>query len=115
MSLLEVLRNTPATDFQAIVKFIELICLLKPTLRRLQASYQPGPPDTLPRHIHDFLMAALSLSNTLTKLSWMTLHKLAWFGELKLGEELTYHTKHIRLFLDHGTQWGIGVNMPSWY
>jgi hypothetical protein len=60
-------------------------------------------------------MAALSLSDTLTKLSWMMLCELAWFGALKLGEELAYCTKHIQLFLDHGTQRGIGANMPSWY
>src|ERR1700751_883323 len=119
MNILKILGNAlelaSATHFQDIVSFVELVHLLKPTLRRLQASYQPGPPETLPRHIHDFLMAALSLSDTLTKLYWTTLRDLAWFAELKLGEELAYRTKHIRLFLDHGTQRQIGATIHSWY
>jgi hypothetical protein len=115
-SFIDSLANNPdltaAMSFADLIAYTELIRLLKPTLCRSQASYQLKPPQTLPSNIHDFLMAALGMSDSIAKLAWATLRDLAWSADFKLGEELACRVKHIRLFLDHGPQRSIGMGLP---
>ena len=64
-------------SFTDAVTFVEITRLLKPTLERVQASYQCSPPQTLPSNVHDFLMACLGLSDDTAKKAW-ALHDFAF-------------------------------------
>ncbi|KAJ6505901.1 hypothetical protein C8R47DRAFT_1192501 [Mycena vitilis] len=56
-----------------VVKYIELIALLKPTpvLAYLQPSHQESvPPPTLPVRVHEFLKDCFDLPDETAKLAW---------------------------------------------
>ncbi|KAJ7457135.1 hypothetical protein B0H11DRAFT_1738737 [Mycena galericulata] len=96
-------------DFSSTVQYIDLIQLLKPSLRWNQASYQVDPPDTLPVNIHNFLKICLNLADDVAKLAWEKLRVTAWSHYLSAVEELAARTKYMVLFLQHGLSRDIGI------
>ncbi|KAJ7702176.1 hypothetical protein B0H16DRAFT_1902481 [Mycena metata] len=96
-------------DFAVTVQYIELICLLKPSLRWEQASYQSGAPENLPLKVHDFLNTSLNLSDDIGRLAWTSLRTVAWSHDLTPTEELAARTKYIELFLQHGLSRDISI------
>ncbi|KAJ7237787.1 hypothetical protein C8J57DRAFT_1529041 [Mycena rebaudengoi] len=88
-------------DFDATSTYVDLIRLLKPQLRWLQASYHSAPSESLLVDIHDFLLS-LEITDDIGKLAWQQLRETAWAHDLTPMEELAARTKHVKLFLDHG-------------
>ncbi|KAJ7831279.1 hypothetical protein B0H13DRAFT_1654703 [Mycena leptocephala] len=96
-----------------VVKYIELIGLLKPTpaLAYLQPSYQSSvPPATLPGHVHEFLKACFDIPDETAKLAWETFRVIAWAFEPTPEEQNANRIKHVKLFLMHGLELRIGVH-----
>jgi len=106
------LTTTPelqtAFNFEAIVKYIELIILLKPLLKSFQASHQTAPLETLPVNVHDFLKVSLDIPDDIAKLAWAPFRELAWSLNPTEEQELASRIKHLKLFLMHGIQRKIG-------
>ncbi|KAJ7475645.1 hypothetical protein FB451DRAFT_1557538 [Mycena latifolia] len=101
-----------ASSHTNVVKYIELIALLKPTpvLAYLQPSHQASvPPPTLPVEVHEFLKDCFDLPDETGKLAWETFRVLAWSFDPTLEEQLANRIKHVRLFLRHGITRGLGV------
>lgn len=98
-------------DFAVTVQYIELIRLLKSSLRWEQASYQSGAPENLPLKVHDFLNASLNLSDDIGRLAWTSLRTVAWSHDLTPTEELAARTKYIELFLQHGLSRDISTSV----
>jgi hypothetical protein len=93
--------------------FIELVYLLKPTISRLQASYQDRPPENLSLNVHDFLMASLGLSHETAKQAWACHRALIWSLDFAREEEMALRIRHVKLFLEHGPQRRIGKHFCS--
>ncbi|KAJ7929413.1 hypothetical protein B0H13DRAFT_2310564 [Mycena leptocephala] len=100
--------NSPL-DFSTTVQYIDLIRLLKPSVRWNQASYQSNAPDSLPVKVHDFLKVSLGLTDDIGKLAWEHLRDAAWSHDLTPVEELAARTKYISLFLQHGLSRDISI------
>ncbi|KAJ7275993.1 hypothetical protein C8J57DRAFT_1061935 [Mycena rebaudengoi] len=103
-----VAKAFPHTD---VVKYIELIGLLKPTpaLAHLQPSHQISvPPATLPVNVHEFLKACFSLADETAKLAWEVFRDLAWAFTPSTEEQRASRIKYVRLFLLHGLPLRIG-------
>ncbi|KAJ7085254.1 hypothetical protein C8R44DRAFT_821540, partial [Mycena epipterygia] len=105
-----------------VVKYIELIGLLKPTpaLAYIQPSHQPSaPPLTFSANVHEFLKASFdNVPDETAKLAWETFWDLAWsFKPTSEGQTATKknsnHIKHVKLFLTHGLEHNIGVYSVS--
>ncbi|KAJ7265682.1 hypothetical protein C8J57DRAFT_1069199 [Mycena rebaudengoi] len=108
-----VAKAFPHTD---VVKYIELIGLLKPTpaLAYLQPSHQISvPPATLPVNVHEFLKACFSLGDETAKLAWEVFSDLAWAFAPSTEEQRASCIKHVRLFLLHGLPLRIGTSFKS--
>jgi hypothetical protein len=109
--LLQRLSEVPklsAFDYIAMSKYVDLILILKPSLSLLQPSYQTGAPESLPIHVHDFLMAALSIAHEMAKMAWATFGHLAWEMGGTSEEDLARRIKHAKVFAEHGLQREIG-------
>jgi hypothetical protein len=98
-------------DFKTVIEYIDLVCLLKPDLCQLCASYQQGPPDHLSIDIHKFLVVSLSISDDIAKMAWQALHYVAW--EQMEGDAVSRNAgirdKYLKMFLKYGLCQGIGV------
>jgi hypothetical protein len=109
--LLQRLSEVPklsAFDYIAMSKYVDLILILKPSLSLLQPSYQTGAPESLPIHVHDFLMAALGIAHEMAKMAWATFGHLAWEMGGTSEEDLARRIKHAKVFAEHGLQREIG-------
>ncbi|KAJ6541391.1 hypothetical protein B0H19DRAFT_1077245 [Mycena capillaripes] len=87
-----------------VVKYIELITLLKPTpvLTFLQPSHQTlVPPATLPVRVHNFLRDSFNIPDETAKLAWEAFRLLAWALKPTPREQLAHRIKHVELFLEH--------------
>jgi hypothetical protein len=103
-------------SFDDSIKYIELICCLKPTIELLQPASQTAPPDSLSYNIHDFLRVCLGLTDDVAKLAWTTLRELAWSEGDSVdgcGNDATTYIKYAPLFLDHGLSRGISMLLHS--
>ncbi|KAJ7135719.1 hypothetical protein C8R44DRAFT_848587 [Mycena epipterygia] len=113
-SSLEIARIFAHAD---VVKYIELIGLLKPTpaLAYIQPSHQPSaPPLTLPANVHEFLKASFdNVPDETAKLAWETFRDLAWSFKPTSEEQTANRIKHVKLFLTHGLEHNIGVYSVS--
>ncbi|KAJ7080155.1 hypothetical protein B0H15DRAFT_787367 [Mycena belliarum] len=101
-----------AFSHTTIIKYIELIGLLKPTpiLAFLQPSHRiSAPPPTLPVEVHEFLKACFDLPDETGKLAWEAFRVLAWSFDPTPEEQSANRIKHVRLFLRHGVSKGLGV------
>jgi hypothetical protein len=95
-----------------VVKYIELVALLKPTpaLAYLYPSHQPShPPPTLPANVHEFLKACFDIADETAKLAWAIFGDLAWSFEPTQEELKANRIKHVRLFLQYGLEHRIGM------
>ncbi|KAJ7037282.1 hypothetical protein C8F04DRAFT_1257200 [Mycena alexandri] len=95
-----------------VVKYIELIGLLKPTpaLTYLQPSYQISvPPPTLPGNVHEFLRASFQVDDETAKLAWEIFREIAWAFKPGPEEQRANRIKHVKLFLLYGVEQRIGV------
>ncbi|KAJ6461813.1 hypothetical protein C8R45DRAFT_1179095 [Mycena sanguinolenta] len=95
-----------------VVRYIELVALIKPTpaLAYLQPSHQPShPPPTLPANVHEFLKACFDIPDETAKLAWAIFGDLAWYFEPSVEEQKANRVKHVKLFLKHGLENKIGV------
>ena len=110
-TLISVLNDHPllamALDIESFNKFIHLVNLLKPLLLTLQPSYDLGPPEHLPVHIHDFLKISMNFSDDMTKLAWQSLRLVAWDFQLNTEDLRSAGRRYIQLFVDHGLCRGI--------
>ncbi|KAJ7078210.1 hypothetical protein C8R44DRAFT_896024 [Mycena epipterygia] len=113
-SSLEIARIFAHAD---VVKYIELIGLLKPTpaLAYIQPSHQPAaPPLTLPANVHEFLKASFdNVPDETAKLAWETFRDLAWSFKPMSEEQTANRIKHVKPFLTHGLEHNIGVYSVS--
>lgn len=114
LHLAKILQKSPELsstfDYKAVVKYVELVNLLKPRLCMLLVSYQRDPPERLPVKIHEFLKHAFSMSDDVGKVAWAELGSYAWTRPFStLEEKQAAITKHMELFLVHGLQRGIGA------
>ncbi|KAF7349146.1 hypothetical protein MVEN_01436900 [Mycena venus] len=105
----EVAQTFAHTD---VVKYIELVGLLKPTpaLAYLQRSHQLSvPPPTLPANVHEFLRACFDVPDETAKLAWNLFRQIAWEFKPAPDEQKANRIKHVKLFLSHGIEQHIGV------
>jgi hypothetical protein len=96
-----------------VVKYIELVSLLKPTpaLAYLQPSHQSSvPPPTLPANVHEFLRACFDVPDETAKLAWKLFQQIAWDFEPIPDEQKANRIKHVKLFLRHGIEQQIGMS-----
>ena len=56
--------------YDTIVKYVDLVRCLKPTITLQEASYPPDPPETLTFPVHKFLKVCFGLSDDESKLAW---------------------------------------------
>ncbi|KAG2008466.1 hypothetical protein CC2G_013897 [Coprinopsis cinerea AmutBmut pab1-1] len=54
---------TNSLTLQRVIAFIDLACLVKPQLQLHKSIYSPGPLETLPKNVHEFLKAAIGASD----------------------------------------------------
>ncbi|KAJ7577697.1 hypothetical protein C8J56DRAFT_1007158 [Mycena floridula] len=92
-----------------IIKFIELIHILKPTISLSQKSHISSPPSHLTVNVHEFLVLALDIPDEICKLAWKTFRDMAWSFTPSAEVDLSIRTKHILLFLKHGLGQNIGT------
>ncbi|KAJ7212989.1 hypothetical protein GGX14DRAFT_360980, partial [Mycena pura] len=95
-----------------IVKYIEIVALLRPTpcLAYLTPSHLPSaPPETLPANVHEFIRACFDVPDETAKLAWEIFHEIAWAYRATSEEQAANRLKHAKLFLLHGIPNGIGV------
>jgi hypothetical protein len=73
VDILSVLSSHPqllqGVQFGDIVKFYDLVCLMKPVIELAQSVHTPGLVTSLPLHVHNFLRACLGLDDDILKLS----------------------------------------------
>ena len=116
MSLLElakVLINSPnlaaLVSLEDLQRFCDIVRWLKDEIASFQPWYITGPPDTLPIKVHNFLMAALSLSDEATKIIWYTLRDFAWNVPPSTSPDVEHRARSLLpLFLEHGIRQGLG-------
>ncbi|KAK6993014.1 hypothetical protein R3P38DRAFT_2801462 [Favolaschia claudopus] len=95
-----------------VVRYIEIIALLKPTpaLAYLAPSHLPStPPESLPANVHEFLRACFDIPDETAKWAWEIFRHLAWAFNPGPEEQSANRLKHIKLFLVHGIPLNIGV------
>lgn len=88
--------------YDAVIRYVDLICCLKPTIALQQASYLLDPPESLSEPVHEFLKICLSIPDEAAKLAWAVLRKLAWDFEATEVDEEALHHKYVKLFMEHG-------------
>lgn len=98
-----------ALDLHGILKFIELIKCLKPTIALQEASYHTEPPDSLTASVHEFLKVSLDISDDIAKIAWSALRTYAWDTELNEAERVGLQHKYIGDFMEHGLSRGIST------
>ncbi|KAL0057308.1 hypothetical protein AAF712_016055 [Marasmius tenuissimus] len=111
LSALQALYSNPFLQddlsFDKLIKYIEIIHLLRPSLSFLCSV---GPPPLLPANIHDLLTSSLQIPHEAGKVAWETCRDFIWaMGTLSEREERGLRLKHARLFVEHGIGNGIGV------
>ncbi|KAK7038548.1 hypothetical protein R3P38DRAFT_2615722 [Favolaschia claudopus] len=95
-----------------VVKYIEIIALLKPTpaLEYLTPSHLPSiPPETLPANVHEFMRACFDVPDETAKWAWEIFREIAWAFSPNPEEQAANRLKHVKLFLVHGIPLNIGV------
>lgn len=75
------LKLSAGLSFDVVVKYVDITCLLKPTISLMEASYHLDPPEYLTVATHEFLKVCLNISDETAKLAWATLRKLTWSFE----------------------------------
>ncbi|KIM74972.1 hypothetical protein PILCRDRAFT_827681 [Piloderma croceum F 1598] len=60
-------RRPAAIPYDTVVKYIDLIRCLKPTIALQEASYHSDPPESLTVSTHEFLKVCLAISSA----SWL--------------------------------------------
>ena len=103
------LELSAALGYNAVVKYIDLVRCLKPTIALQEASYHLNPPECLSVSIHEFLKICLDMSDDTSKLAWAIFRDLAWEFEGAEDEVDTLQHKYIKLFMEHGLSRGISM------
>jgi hypothetical protein len=102
-----VLVNHPELPgFEDVIRYLDLIRCLKPTIAMQEALYHHGPPDTITVNIHEFLKICLDFSDE-AKLAWATLRRFAWDYNATEDEDDALRQKYVKLFMEHGLFRGI--------
>ena len=112
----KVLADSPelsaALNYDGLITYIDLACLLKPDLTCFVVS-DNGLPEHLPISIHEFLKLSLGIEDETAKLTWATLRAFAWnFDDQAEDPRRTGHACliYMKLFLEHGSSCGIGMS-----
>ena len=91
-----------ALNYDAIVDYINLVRCLKPSIALQEASYHPGPPNSLTGSIHEFLKVCLDILDDTAKLAWAAFRDLAWAFEGTDEDMDALHHKYNKLFMEYG-------------
>ncbi|EAU88688.2 hypothetical protein CC1G_01061 [Coprinopsis cinerea okayama7 len=104
--LIEVLSEYPhltrKLEFDDVVKFSELVYLLKLPLSLLQSPYDQSSLPTPPVYILDFIRVALRLERNAVKLLWEVLRDAIWDEEWDEEVHRQLGHRYVPLFLEHG-------------
>jgi len=115
--VVRILGNYPVLRSQltltTTIQYVDLICLLKPDISHLHASYQSGPPEHLPVNIHEFLITSLGITDDIGKLAWTAFNHIAWAHEKSVMcnsiKRADVKSEYVRMFLEHGLCRGLGM------
>lgn len=94
-------------SYEDVVRYIDLLRCLKPTIALQRPSYDSSPPDSLTANVHEFLKVCLDISDDTAKLAWTSLRELAWTSPVTEVEADALRYKYIKLFMQHGLSRGI--------
>ncbi|TFY52205.1 hypothetical protein EVJ58_g10145 [Rhodofomes roseus] len=97
-------RLAASVTIQEVMTFCDLIFWLKDDITAVTVASADVPPSSLPINIHNFLMAALGLTDEIIKLMWDAVREVAWrLHEGMKASEVEHRMEAlIHLFLEYG-------------